>query len=356
MDADERLGRPNRPDADEQRHGPAADPSAESLERFEVEQDLRHGEPGAGGDLAVEALGLEAEIVGGRVDGCAGEERRRRVDRAAVPVLARVELGEQLDETDRVDVVDPVRARVVTGLRRVAGDREDVPDPFRMCAEQERLEPGDRRVPRRQVRDRLDPGEALDRDGGHDPAHPRPRARVVVDVDELPAARVAHGARRLDQRLRVGAERRIDLHRDRELALSEHPRELGLSRGRLERHHLLSLPDEEGARWAAVRVDRLADRGDLGRRRAAAPAYQPRPERARLRRELGEVGGGGVRKDDALAAHARREADVRQRCEHGSVAAHLRQRCERGRGTGARGWRRRRRARAVAGAPPHPPP
>ena len=52
-------------------------------------------------------------------------------------------------------------------------------------AEQERLEAGNRHVARRQVRDRLDPRRPLDRDRSHDPAHPGPRARVVVDVDEV---------------------------------------------------------------------------------------------------------------------------------------------------------------------------
>ena len=50
----------------------------------------------------------------------------------------------------------------------------------------------------------------------HDPAHPRARARVVVHVDELRLARVAHRARGRDQRLRVRAERRVELHGDDE--------------------------------------------------------------------------------------------------------------------------------------------
>jgi hypothetical protein len=141
-------------------------------------------------------------------------------------------------------------------------------------------------------------------------------------------------ARGLDQCLGIGAERRIDLHRERELAVAQEPRELRLSRGGLEGRQLLALLHEEGARGTTVRVDRLADRRDLSRRGPAAAADQPRAERPRLRGELGEVGRSRVREDDPLAAHAR-EADVRQRCEHGSVAAHLGQRGERGGGPGA---------------------
>src|SRR5581483_10779831 len=142
-------------------------------------------------------------------------------ERAAVPVLARVQLRDELDEPDRVDVVDRMRAGIVAGLGRVAGDREDVADTFRVRAQQERLQPGNRGVARREVRDRLDAREALDRDGGHDPAHPRSRPRVVVDVDELSTSGVADGAGGLDQRLWVRPERRVDLDGEPELALAE---------------------------------------------------------------------------------------------------------------------------------------
>ena len=83
----------------------------ERLERLEVEEDLRHREARAGGDLLVEAVDLELEVVRGRVDRDAREERRRRVDRAAVVVLAAVHAREQLDEPDRVDLVHAARAR-----------------------------------------------------------------------------------------------------------------------------------------------------------------------------------------------------------------------------------------------------
>ena len=80
---------------------------AERVERLEVEEQLRHREARARGDLAVEAVDLELEVVRRRVDRDAGEERRRRVDRAAVEVLAAVQPRHQLDEPDRVDVVAP---------------------------------------------------------------------------------------------------------------------------------------------------------------------------------------------------------------------------------------------------------
>src|SRR5262249_56382636 len=129
--------------------------------------------------------------------------------------------------------------------------------------------------------------------------------------DELAGAGVADGARCVDQSLGIGAEGRVDLHGDRELSFAQHPLELRLARRRLEGSYLRALPDEKGARRAAVRIDCLANRRDLGRGGAAAAADEPRAELPRLRGELGEVVWRRVREDDALAGHAR-EADVRQ--------------------------------------------
>ena len=199
-----------------------------------------------------------------------------------------------------------------------------------MRAEQERLEPGDRRVARRQVRDRLDPAGALDRDRGHDAAHPRAGARVVVDVDEVRLARLAQGMARLDQRAVVRAERRVELDRDDELLLAEHPRELGLLRRGLRGVGELALADDERRGRGAILVDRGADRRDLRRRRAAAAADDAGAEPARLRRELGEV---------VRASRAGR----RRGCRRGS----------RGRRSGARRARARRAAsRRARSAPP----
>ena len=83
----------------------------------------------------MEAIRLEPEIVRGRVHRNAGEERRRRVDRAAVEVLAAVEARHQLDEPDRVDLVHAVRSRIVARFGRVAGDCEHVAHTLRVRAE-----------------------------------------------------------------------------------------------------------------------------------------------------------------------------------------------------------------------------
>ena len=98
---------------------------------------------------------------------------------------------------------------------------------------------------------------------------------------------------------------------------------------------LVALPRTRGGRRFATGVDRLADRRDLRRRRAAAAADHARAERTRARGEVGEVVGCGVRERDACAGH-RRQADVRQRCER-RLAAHL----------GESGQRRRRPAAVV---------
>ncbi len=238
-------------------------------------------------------------------------------------------MREQLDETDRVDLVDGACPGVVAGLRHVARHGEHVSDALGVRAEQERLEPVDRRVARRQVRDRLDPGVALDRDRGHQPAHARSRARIVVHVDDLCDPRRLDPLRGVDEPGRVSAERRIELHRDDEPAGRQQPRELG----RLLR---LGGQVDGGARMRpgrgrrhTVLVDRVPDRGDLRGRRPAAPADQPCAERPRAGCELGEVLGCRVRERDPGAA-PRGEPDVRQRRQR-SLAAHLGERRQCGR-------------------------
>ncbi len=130
------------------------------------------------------------------------------------------------------------------------------------------------------------------------------------------------------QRLRVRAERRVELHGDDERPLVEQPRELRALARRRRLRRLRALADEQRPGGRDVVVDRRADRRDLRRRRAAAAADDPRAEGARLRRELAEVRRRCMREDDALAGHAR-EADVRERREHGAVRAHLAQRIQR---------------------------
>ena len=68
-----------------------------------------------------------------------------------------------------------------------------------MGTQQQRFEADDRRVTRRQMRDRLDAGEALDRDRRHDPAHAGAGARVVVDVDDVDALALPQRGGRLEQ-------------------------------------------------------------------------------------------------------------------------------------------------------------
>ena len=253
---------------------------------------------------------------------------------AAVVVLAAVQVRDQPRQPDRVDLVDAACARVVAFLGRVAGDREHVVDSLGVGAEQERLEPRDRHVARRQVRNRLDPAGTLDRDRGHDAAHARAGARVVVDIDEVRLARLAQGMARLDERAVVGAERGVELDRDDELLLAEHPGEPGLLRRGLRCVGELALADDERRGRGAILLDRAADRLDLCRRRAAAAADDAGAEPPRLRRELGEVVRGRVREDDPVAGEAR-EADVRERGEHEPVALHRGERVQGRRRAGA---------------------
>src|SRR5207244_9949468 len=67
-------------------------PTRRSSDLVEVENDLCHRESRTGSKLRAEPFDLEVEIVGRRIDCDSREERRRRVDRAAVEVLAAIEV------------------------------------------------------------------------------------------------------------------------------------------------------------------------------------------------------------------------------------------------------------------------
>ena len=230
--------------------------------------------------------------------------------------------------------------------------------PFGVRAEQHRLEAHDRRVARGQVRDRLDAALPLDRGRDDQRVHADPRGRVVVDVDVAGEAGVAHPRGDLEQALVVGAERRVDLDRRDEPALAQVGREPRLVLGALGRRGELALDDLERRRRRPLLVDRAPDRGDLGRRRAAAAADHLGAELARVRGELGEVLGRGVRVDDAAAGQAG-EADVRQRRERQarrpSPAAPTAQSAARRRGSSRSRPRPSSRSRAAASAAVTPP-
>ena len=130
----------------------------------------------------------------------------------------------------------------------------------------------------------------------------------------------------------------------RELPLQER-----LALGLAARDDDLALANDEPRARAAVLVDGVPDRRDLGRRRSAAAADDPRAELARVRGELGEVLGRRVREDHALAGEAR-EADVRERGERLAALAHALDARAAPPGGRRRGSRRSRRRRASARA------
>ena len=81
-------------------------------------------------------LDLETEVVGGRVDRDAGEERRRRVDRAAVPILAGVQARDELDEAEAdgkkgeqalsIRILDPLPSVSANAAAAARKDPEDM--------------------------------------------------------------------------------------------------------------------------------------------------------------------------------------------------------------------------------------
>ena len=220
-----------------------------------------------------------------------------------------------------------------------------------MGAEQRRLQSHHARVPRRDVRDRLDPALPLDRDRGHQRVHAGARHRVVVDVEDVDLARGGERARDVEHALGVAATRRIELDRDDELVRTQHALELRLLRldgpgdARLARAH-----DDRRA-GLAVLDDRLANRGDLGRRRPAAAADQACAEAVGVRCEVGEVVGRRVRVDDP-AGRDRRQADVRKRGERRARPAPSPRARAAPPGGRRRGSRRSRRGRAGGAVPP----
>ena len=286
-----------------------------------IEKNLRHRELRAGLELLLEALELVVEVVGRRVDRHPEEERRRCVDLAPVVVLARVHAHDHLREPDRVDLVHAARTRVVAGLGRVARDGEDVADALGVRAEQHRLEPRDRRVARREVGDGLEADDALDGRGGDEPVHARPRARVVVHVDDIDVPGGLERPRQLEHRVRVPAARRIDLDGDDELAFAELSLKQRLALGLRRGDDDLALPHDELRARAAVLVDRVPDRRDLRRGRPAAATDDACAQLPCVRGELGEVLRRRVREDDALPGEAR-QPDVRQRGERLAALAH----------------------------------
>ena len=199
-----------------------------------------------------------------------------------------------------------------------------------MCAEQHRLEPHHRRVARGDVRDRLDPAAALDRDGGHQRVHPRPRHRVVVDVDEADPARLREPPRDRQHRFVVAALRRVELDRDDPFALAQRTREAGLTLRRGRGRGEVALGEHRRCHRGALPGDGLGDRRDLRGGGAAAAADDAGAEGAGVGCELAEVVWSRVREDDA-AARAAGVADVRRRRQHGSAAGHLAECGERGR-------------------------
>ena len=195
--------------------------------------------------------------------------------------------ADQARQPDRVDLVDAARARVVADLGRVAGDREHVAHAFGVRAQQQRLEPEHGRVARRQVRDRLEPAGALDRAGDHQRADPGASGRVVVHVHELHEAGALERLGDLEQPAARAAERRVELHRDHELAFAPSARASRVSRMSSPRATTAPrLGDLEAeTRAARALVDRRADRRDLGRASSrSSRRSRARRDRARARR------------------------------------------------------------------------
>ena len=298
--------------------------STKRSRQLEIEERLRHREPGAGLDLALEALELELEVVCGRVDCDADEERGRRVDRPAVVVLAEVQWRDELHEADRVDLVDASRAWVVAHVRRVARDREDVAHTS-ACAPSSKPSSPITDVSRGVTWGIVSiPHSRSIVADGHQRVHPRARHRVVVDVDEADSPESLSALRDLERARRCvppfgGSSSTLTTHSPSRSARAR-PVSSCLRR-RASGSDGSSLSKTPRRRTRAV-LDRVADRRDLRRRRAAATADDPGAERHGLRGELAEVVGGRVRVDDAAAGEAR-EADVRQGGERGARASRI---------------------------------
>jgi hypothetical protein len=63
----------------------------------------------------------------------------RLSNRLAADVLAAIQFGRQIGETNRIDFIHGRRVRIVTDARRIAGDDQEIADSHRVRAEQIRL-------------------------------------------------------------------------------------------------------------------------------------------------------------------------------------------------------------------------
>ena len=216
-------------------HGQAErlDVVQELLEHGGIVDGLGHHDLGAGLLLLTEARDLALVVQRGGLCARREDEARARAERLAAGIDAVIEARRELEDADRVEIVDRRCVGKVAHLRRVAGDDDQVlhaelvrREEMRERREQVPIAPAD-------VEDRLDP-LLLHAHRHREIAHARLGARAVGDVDDVDAAGFEHlgGGERLRE---VEADRRIDLHRHDELAARDLAREIAALRERRAR-------------------------------------------------------------------------------------------------------------------------
>jgi hypothetical protein len=176
---------------------------------------------GAGFDLSVESFDLVLEIVGIRVDGHTDAESGWVADRPSGAIESLREPREGANELEDIDVVDIVDSWVVTELRGVSGDDQEVSDARVPGPQELRLESHQAGVAGGHVGYGLDAGLALDLGRDPEAVHPQAREGIRVDVDRVDASMVAQPLRDVDEPLRVGALRGVELNDLDEAVLRE---------------------------------------------------------------------------------------------------------------------------------------
>src|SRR5262245_9418835 len=267
-------------DADQDRNGRASRALEEAVELSQVVDGLCLDPSRAGAYFSLKAVDLAHDVLGRRIQGGAHVERRRLADAAAGRVLALVHPAQDLHETHAVDVEDGGRIGVVARARWIAGHGQNVAHVEGVRAEQVALDAHEISVAAGEVHVDIEARRLAHQQRGRQHRHPDAPERAVVDVDDVdaPLAQELGALHELLDRVTAG---RIELHRDDELARRQlapkqrrRPRDVKPGRDTGGRRTDL---DRRGAGFRTGRaapVERLAHRGNVLRRRAAAAPDQ----------------------------------------------------------------------------------
>src|SRR5690242_10728469 len=171
--------------------------------------------------LGHKTLNFVIKILGGGIHGHAHGVVRGATQRFASPVRALIETGSDLYQSYGVNFVDSAGFGVVAHRRRIACDGQEVANASDAPGSQQRSLQTDKvLVPRGDMRDGFDAAR-LQSAGKHERVHAHTREGTAIDVNRVYAAAGRDLLNLLEDTFQRNAFRRIDLHRNSELARLE---------------------------------------------------------------------------------------------------------------------------------------